>query len=232
MLTFEGVTGRYGTRTALDDATFSIRPGERVALVGPSGAGKTTIFRLAYGAFAPVRGRVSVGGADLATLHGARLRATRARIAVIFQAHGLVERLRVWQNVLAGTFGRRTTLDSVRAVLLPRPAELELVRDALARVGLADRIRSRSFELSGGQRQRVAIARAIAQQAELVLADEPAASLDPELGSEIVDMLLADARDRRATLLCSLHQPELARRFDRVIRVDAGRLSGEREPPG
>jgi ABC-type phosphate/phosphonate transport system ATPase subunit len=107
-------------------------------------------------------------------------------------------------------------------VLAPRAAEREMALAALERVGLADRIASPAFELSGGQRQRVAIARAIAQRAELVLADEPAASLDPELGSEIVNMLLADAKSRGATLLCSLHQPELARRFDRTIRVGGG----------
>ncbi|GAC1306289.1 MAG: phosphonate ABC transporter ATP-binding protein [Vulcanimicrobiaceae bacterium] len=222
MLRFEDVTGGYGERTALARVSFALQPGERVALVGPSGAGKTTIFRLAYGAFAPQAGRVLVDGSDLATLHGARLRAMRARIAVIFQAPGLVDPLRVWQNVVAGTFGRRGTFDALRAVLAPQPAELAVARAALARVGLADRMDSRAFELSGGQRQRVAIARAIAQRAELVLADEPAASLDAELGSEIVDMLLADAKARGATLMCALHQPELARRFDRVIRVGSG----------
>ena len=227
MLRFDDVTGGYGERTAFEHVTFELGAGERVALVGPSGSGKTTIFRLSYGAFAPQAGRVFVGGRDLASLHGARLRETRARIAVVFQAHGLVDQLRVWQNVVAGTFGHRGTVDSIRAVLAPRPAEVASARAALDRVGLGDRMDSRAFELSGGQRQRVAIARAIAQRAELVLADEPAASLDPELGSEIVDMLLADAKTRGATLLCSLHQPELARRFDRVIRVGSGTVAPE-----
>lgn len=227
MLAFDKVTGGYGTRSVLAHVSFTLRPGERVALVGPSGAGKSTIFRMSYGAFAPTSGRVLVDGRDLATLHGAQLRAMRARIAVIFQAHGLVDQMRVWQNVVAGTFGRRGTFDALRAVVMPHPDEREMARAALARVGLADRIDSRAFELSGGQRQRVAIARAIAQRAELVLADEPAASLDPELGSEIVEMLLADAKVRGATLLCSLHQPELARRFDRVIRVGGGAVVPE-----
>ena len=227
MLVFDDVTGGYGTRSVLSSVSFSLQRGERVALVGPSGAGKSTIFRMSYGAFAPTSGRVLVDGSDLATLHGARLRAMRARIAVVFQAHGLVDQLSVMQNVIAGTFGRRSTAGSLRAVLAPRAAEREMARAALARVGLADRIASRAFELSGGQRQRVAIARAIAQRAELVLADEPAASLDVELGSEIVDMLLADAKARGATLLCSLHQPELARRFDRTIRIGGGIVVAE-----
>lgn len=222
MLIFDDVTGGYGTRRVLTSVSFVLERGERVALVGPSGAGKSTIFRMSYGAFAPTSGRVLVDGNDLATLHGARLRAMRARIAVVFQAHGLVDQLSVMQNVIAGTFGRRSTAGALRAVLAPRAAEREMALSALERVGLADRIASPAFELSGGQRQRVAIARAIAQRAELVLADEPAASLDPELGSEIVNMLLADAKSRGATLLCSLHQPELARRFDRTIRVGGG----------
>ncbi len=227
MLTFDDVTGGYGARTALAGVSFDVRPGERVALVGESGAGKTTIVRMSYGAFAPRSGRVLVDGEDLARLHGTRLRAMRARIAVIFQAHGLVDQLQVWQNVLAGTFGRRSTAGAVRAMLRPRSDELESVREALARVGLADRTFSRAFELSGGQRQRVAIARAIVQRAELVLADEPAASLDPDLGVEIVEMLLADAKARGATLVCSLHQRDLARRFDRILRVKNGRLVAE-----
>jgi len=222
VLIFDDVTGGYGTRRVLTSVSFVLERGERVALVGPSGAGKSTIFRMSYGAFAPTSGRVLVDGNDLATLHGARLRAMRARIAVVFQAHGLVDQLSVMQNVIAGTFGRRSTAGALRAVLAPRAAEREMALAALERVGLADRIASPAFELSGGQRQRVAIARAIAQRAELVLADEPAASLDPELGSEIVNMLLADAKSRGATLLCSLHQPELARRFDRTIRVGGG----------
>lgn len=222
MLIFDDVTGGYGTRRVLTSVSFVLERGERVALVGPSGAGKSTIFRMSYGAFAPTSGRVLVDGNDLATLHGVRLRAMRARIAVVFQAHGLVDQLSVMQNVIAGTFGRRSTAGALRAVLAPRAAEREMALAALERVGLADRIASPAFELSGGQRQRVAIARAIAQRAELVLADEPAASLDPELGSEIVNMLLADAKSRGATLLCSLHQPELARRFDRTIRVGGG----------
>ena len=227
MLAYEGVTQRFGTRVALDGITLHIEDGERVALVGPSGSGKTSLFRLAYAAFAPSAGRVLLDDVDLAPLHGAALRKARANVAVIFQAHGLVDRLTAGQNAIAGSFGRRNTFDSIRAILAPTPAERENVRSALDRVGLADRIDDSVFNLSGGQRQRVAVARAIVQEARLVLADEPAASLDPDLAREIVDLLLDDAKTRKATLVCTLHQPELTSGFDRVIELAHGRVVGD-----
>jgi phosphonate transport system ATP-binding protein len=147
---------------------------------------------------------------------------------MIFQAHGLIDRLKVWQNVIAGTFGRRSTADALRCVTFPSAEEDAHVRGALARVGLADRFADHAYELSGGQRQRVAIARAVIQQADLVLADEPAASLDSALAHETIGMLLDDARTRGATLVCSLHQPDLAARFDRVVRLEHGRIVAER----
>ena len=103
-------------------------------------------------------------------------------------------------------------------------AEREDVREALARVALEDRFADRAHALSGGQRQRVAIARAVIQRAELVMADEPVASLDSELAHETIGMLLDDARARGTTLICSLHQPDIAARFDRIVRLHHGRL--------
>jgi phosphonate transport system ATP-binding protein len=229
MLSFDRVVQRFGTRDVLDGVSFSLARGERVALVGPSGAGKTTLFRLAYGAFAPTSGVVLVDGEQPGALSGARLRALRSKIAVIFQSHGLVDQLSAGANVIAGTFGRRTTWDSVRAIVAPHRDEREEARAALAHVGLADRLADRVFELSGGQRQRVAVARAIVQRASLVLADEPAASLDPDLGREVVELLLRDARERNATLLCTLHQIELTAGFDRVIAVRDGRIVERRD---
>ena len=221
-LVFENVVQRFGTRTVLDGVNFSIAPGERVALVGPSGAGKTTMFRLMYGAFAPTSGRVFVGGQEPGTVKGRALRGLRSKIAVVFQSHGLVEQLSAAANVIAGTFGRRTTWDAVRAVLRPHADELADAQMALAHVGLGDRLHDRVFDFSGGQRQRVAVARAIAQRASLVLADEPAASLDPQLGRDIVELLLRDAKERNATLICTLHQLELTAGFDRVIEARGG----------
>src|SRR5580704_3120835 len=139
------------------------------------------MFRLMYGAFAPTSGRVFVDGTEPGVVSGRALRTLRSKIAVVFQSHGLIDQLSASANVIAGTFGRRSTWDSVRAVLRPHDDELADARAALAHVGLGDRLHDRVFDLSGGQRQRVAVARAIAQRASLVLADEPAASLDPQL---------------------------------------------------
>jgi phosphonate transport system ATP-binding protein len=224
MLAYRGVAHAYGARRVLEGVTLAVEHGERVALLGSSGAGKTTLFRLAYGAFAPTSGSVLIDDIDLARVRGNGLRAVRARIAVVFQQHGLIDQLSVAANVIAGTFGRRSTAASLRAVIAPSAADIGAVAAALEHVGLADRARDRAFDLSGGQRQRVAIARAIVQRAELVLADEPAASLDPHLASEIVDVLLTDAKERNAALVCTLHQPELTRGFDRVITLDGGRI--------
>jgi phosphonate transport system ATP-binding protein len=228
VLAYRNVAYAYGERRVLDDVTFTVERGECVALVGASGSGKTTLFRLAYAAFAPSAGTVCVDGRDLNAQSGAALRATRARIAVVFQAHGLVDQLPVGANVIAGTFGRRSTWSSLKAVVAPSPAERALVRSALARVGLADRVDDRAFALSGGQRQRVAIARANPQRAAVVQADEPVAELDPTLAREIVQLLLDDARERNAALLCTLHQPELTRGFDRIITLDRGRIVDDR----
>jgi phosphonate transport system ATP-binding protein len=224
VLEFVDVEQRYGRRAALDGVSLRIGRGERVALVGPSGAGKTTFFRLAYGAFVPSRGKVLFDGVDFASLRGRALRNARSRIAVVFQTHGLVERLSVRANVLAGTFGKRSTLDALRVTFAPSAEERSAAREALESVRLAERFDDRVFALSGGQRQRVAIARAVVQRAELLLADEPAASLDPDLGREIVELLLQDARKLGATLICSLHQPQLAEAFDRIIRLDEGKF--------
>jgi phosphonate transport system ATP-binding protein len=229
VLEYEGVVQRFGSREVLAGVSFSVGAGERVALVGPSGAGKTTLFRLAYGAFAPTAGRVLVDGQEPGRINGRALRALRSKIAVIFQSHGLVEQLSTGANVIAGTFGRRSTFDAVRAVVMPRPHELDEAQRALEHVGLGDRIHDRVFELSGGQRQRVAVARAIVQRASLVLADEPAASLDPQLGREVVDLLLRDARERGASLICTLHQYELTTGFDRIVVLRDGTAS---ELPG
>ena len=158
-------------------------------------------------------------------MRGRDLRRLRTRLALIAQQHDLVDRLTVTQNVMAGALGRWSTLHALRFLIAPTAAELAEARAALASVGIAEKLHSRTSELSGGQQQRVAIARALVQHPAAILADEPIASLDPELGEQIVRLLCDLARERNIALLCSLHQTELARRhFDRVVELVGGRI--------
>lgn len=217
----------------LHEISLSVRRGEKVAIVGPSGAGKTTLFRTISG-FLPISsGSISVDGVEVKGLRGRRLRKLRCRIGLISQRHDLVDRLVVHQNVMAGALGRWTTLRALRFLLWPKPAELEEAQRALSRVDLERKLRSRTSDLSGGEHQRVAIARALVQQPLILLADEPVASLDSVLSGQILSLMCGLARENGFALLCSLHQPEFAyEHFDRVIRIEAGKIvSDKRQQP-
>ena len=210
---------------AVSELGFVLAPGERVALIGPSGAGKTTLLRLLNGAIAPGAGSLCYDDHCMPGLTGAELRALRRTIATVYQHHHLVSSLPVYQNVLAGRLGAWSGARAVINLLWPRRADLEAAEETLARVGLAERLYSRTGDLSGGQLQRVAIARALMQDPAVILADEPVASLDPALAEEILQLLVGLSRESGKTLVASMHQVELARRhFDRVIALKQGRL--------
>jgi len=219
----ERLTKRYGdTVTALADVSFSIEPGEFVAVLGPSGAGKTTLFRCLTGLTRPDGGSVIVRGRDICAIRGRQLRAARQDVALIFQQFNLVRRLTALHNVLAGRLPR---LPTWRVVLrrFARP-DRQRALACLDAVGLLDRAYARADELSGGQQQRVAIARALAQEATVVLADEPVASLDPESAAVVLDTLRVVARTGVA-VVASLHQVHLAATYaDRIIALRAGRV--------
>jgi phosphonate transport system ATP-binding protein len=214
---------------ALDEATLAVAASECVALVGPSGSGKTTLLRAVNGTVPVAAGSIRIDGVEVVGLRGTELRRLRTRVAMIAQQHDLVDRLSVAQNVMAGALGRWSTLHALRFLLAPGAKDLAEARAALASVGIAEKLRARTSSLSGGQKQRVAIARALVQHPVAILADEPIASVDPALGEQIVALLCALARERGIALLCSLHQPELARRyFDRVAELVGGRIRSDR----
>jgi phosphonate transport system ATP-binding protein len=226
MLNVSRVSVRYTREgpAVLGHLDLAARAGECVALVGPSGSGKTTLLRSINSTVAIESGEVWVGDVQVSTAHGRALREIRSRIAFIAQKHDLVDRLKVYQNVMAGALGRWSTAHALRFLLWPKASELNEARDALESVSLAHKLRNRTTELSGGEQQRVAIARALVQRPLLLLADEPVASLDPDTAAQVLELLCNLARSRGITLLCSLHQPELARRyFDRTLRIEKGR---------
>ncbi|MGI9120605.1 MAG: phosphonate ABC transporter ATP-binding protein [Acidimicrobiales bacterium] len=223
VLSVRGLGHAYGGTTVLHDVSFDVRPGEVVAVVGPSGAGKTTLFRAITRLLAPDLGQVQVAGRDLATLQGAELRHARRQVGLIFQQYNLVRRLNAIENVLVG---RLAQLPCWR-VLTRRPGadERDLAMACLERVGLAAFAGARADKLSGGQQQRVAIARVLAQRSPVVLADEPVASLDPASAADVLATLSAIARDDGIAVVCSLHQVDLVAGFaDRVIGLRAGSL--------
>jgi phosphonate transport system ATP-binding protein len=221
-LLIETVTKRYGTTLALDDVSFVVDPGEFVALLGPSGAGKSTLFRCATRLVAPDTGVVRVLGRDMSALGGQELRLARRDVGLIFQQFNLIGRLSAMDNVLAGRMGHASTL----RVMLRQftRADRQLALAALDRVGLLERAGQRADSLSGGQQQRVAIARVLAQQARLLLADEPVSSLDPQSAENVLGILRNIARETGIAVVCALHQVDLARRYaDRVVALRDGR---------
>lgn len=208
---------------ALEHVSLQARAGEQLALIGPSGAGKTTLISVLGTALKPDAGALTVLEADPAALPEATLRALRARIGTVHQAPPLPGRQRVVTTVLAGRLARWPVWKSLASLLYPLDAAG--ARAALERVELGDKLFERCDQLSGGQLQRVGIARTLYQQPDLILADEPVSALDPALARTTVRVLMDDAHARGATLVASLHAVDLAlEHFPRIVGVRAGRI--------
>jgi phosphonate transport system ATP-binding protein len=223
VIELHGVGKTYGQVAALDGVSLTVGRGETVVLLGLSGSGKTTLLRHLNGLEAPSTGRVRVLGTDLVGLAGRKLRMLRSRIGFVFQQFELVGRLTVLENVLTGSLA---TLRGPRAGIWSYPRAYRL--DALARldrVGLLDRAYQRADTLSGGQQQRAAIARALMQKPEILLADEPVASLDPESSDQVIALLREIALENALTVVTSLHQVDLALAFgQRIVGLRHGRV--------
>lgn len=227
----EGVEVSYGPTRALAGVDLEVDAGEAIALVGPSGAGKTTLLRLLNGSLGATAGHVAVDGRDLAELSPRELRRVRASIGFVHQELHLVPNLRVVKNVLAGRLGRWSLPTSLAAMLFPSRRLRHEVHEILERVGIGEKLYQRTDRLSGGQRQRVAVARALFQRPRALLADEPVSAVDPARARDLVELLLDVARERRLTLVVSLHNLELARRyFPRLVGVRDGRVVFDRVP--
>jgi phosphonate transport system ATP-binding protein len=223
MLVVEGLTCRFGTKAAVDNASFSIAPGGFVGVIGRSGAGKSTLLRMINRLAEPTEGRILFDGLDVTALHGKELRQWRARSAMIFQQFNLVGRLDVLTNVL---MGRLAEIPAWRSLAQLWPEEdRALAMSALEQFDIASLAAQRADQLSGGQQQRVAIARALVQQPDIILADEPIASLDPRNTRVVMDALLRINKHFGITVICNLHSLDLARTYcDRLIGMAAGRV--------
>ena len=209
-----------GGRLVLQGVSFSIGQGDVVAVLGPSGAGKSSVLSLLDGRLPVVDGAVEVGGLCLSSPAARRV---RRKTGFIFQDFALVDRLSVFRNVMTGRLGQLPLWSSCFG--RDRPADRRRVLELLDETGLTPVAERRVDELSGGQRQRVAVARCLAQEPDVILADEPVSNLDPELSVQMLELLTAQARTRGATVVFSTHQPDLALRFaDRLIGLVDGQI--------
>jgi phosphonate transport system ATP-binding protein len=223
MLVVEGLTCRFGTKAAVDNASFSVTPGGFIGVIGRSGAGKSTLLRTINRLAPATSGRILFDGVDVTALKGRELRKWRARSAMIFQQFNLIGRLDVLTNVL---MGRLSEIPSWRSMFQAWPEQdVAVAMSALEQFDMAQLAAQRADQLSGGQQQRVAIARAMVQEPNLILADEPIASLDPRNTRIVMDALLRINKHFGITVLCNLHSLDLARGYcDRLIGMSAGRI--------
>ena len=226
----DSVTKHYQSRNgvvcSLDRFSLDVRAGERLALIGRSGAGKTTLFRLLNATLRPTSGAVRFHGRDMSTMSWRELRQMRRQIGTIYQQHHLVPSLSALDNTLCGRLGHWSLFHTMRNMVRPSRGETAKALHALELVGLADKRGARADELSGGQQQRLAIARVLVQDPEVILADEPVASLDPGLAETIASLLVKLSGEGKRTLIVTLHSVELAlRHFPRIVALHHGRVA-------
>ncbi|MDF1793430.1 MAG: ATP-binding cassette domain-containing protein [Thalassobaculaceae bacterium] len=226
LIAADGVSKRFGDGPAvLDGVSLAIRSGERVALIGANGAGKSTLLRALVGLIPISGGAVEILGQRFSDLPTRRQRAAlRRRLGFVFQFHGLVGRTSALSNVVNGALGQGHGWRAWHQSLSPA-ALRDAALAALDAVGLADRATARADTLSGGQSQRVAIARAIVHGPDLLIADEPAASLDPAAGLGIMRLFTRLATENRRTLVYTTHDMRHALdHADRIVALKAGRI--------
>lgn len=222
MLEIRKLTKKYTAGPqALKGVDLSIKEGEIVALIGPSGAGKSTLIRCINRLVEPTSGEILFHGVDVCKLGARALRETRKKIGMIFQEYALVDRLSVMENVLSGRLGSVGFWASARRKFPQEDVEEALF--LLERVGLADYVDTRADQLSGGQRQRVGICRALLQRPDLLLIDEPTASLDPKTGRQIMRLITELVRERNLAAIINIHEVGLAEMFtQRVVGLKDG----------
>ncbi|WP_404332996.1 phosphonate ABC transporter ATP-binding protein [Mesobacillus maritimus] len=215
------ISKNYERKIALSSLSFVVEKGELVALIGPSGAGKTTLLNLLATILQPDSGELFVDSKPISHYSDQKKRAKK--IGIIRQQFDLVGQLAVVHNVLAGRLADWGLFKSLFSLFIPQEKQAAL--QALERVGLPDKLYERTSNLSGGEQQRVALARLLMQKPEIILADEPVASLDPARAEDILNMLTKIAKEEHQTVIASLHSVEYARKyFTRLIALKNGEI--------
>jgi phosphonate transport system ATP-binding protein len=230
MLEVKHLTKIYeGDVKALDDVSFKVRPGEFLAVIGLSGSGKSTLLRCINRLIEPTEGQIIWNGEDVTAASKEEMLLIRRKMGMIFQHFNLVSRSKVITNVLTGRLGY---VNSAMSLINRFPAEdMEMAMSQMDRVGIKNQAYKRADELSGGQQQRVGIARAMMQEPEMMLADEPVASLDPVLAHSIMQYLEKINQEDGVMILCSLHFLDLVHRYaDRAIALNEGKLMFDGHP--
>ncbi len=224
MLTITDLVKIYPTGTrALNGVSLTVDEPQVVTIIGPSGAGKSTLIRCINRLVEPTSGRVALDGAEITGLGRRALRKARRRMGMIFQEYNLVERLTVMENVLSGRLGYVGFLRAYRRNFPPE--DVTAAFELLDRVGLAGYENTRADALSGGQRQRVGISRALMQRPDLLLVDEPTASLDPKTSRQIMRILVELAHERGTPAIVNIHDVGLAQSFaDRIVGLCEGKI--------
>ena len=230
MLEIKNLTKIYeGGTQALDNVSFSVKPGEFLAVIGLSGSGKSTLLRCINRLIEPTEGQIIWNGEDITAASQDEMLRIRRKIGMIFQHFNLVSRSRVITNVLAGRLGYVNPAMSL-VNRFPK-SDMERAFKQLDRVSISDQAYKRADELSGGQQQRVGIARAMMQEPEIILADEPVASLDPVLAHSIMQHLETINKEDGVMVLCSLHFLDLVHRYaDRAVALNDGKLMFDGSP--
>ncbi|WP_417260681.1 phosphonate ABC transporter ATP-binding protein [Celeribacter sp.] len=223
MLRFDQVTKTFGANTAVVASSFVVERPMMIGIIGRSGAGKSTLLRMLNRLTDASSGQIMFNGLDVTALRGAAKRNWQSQCAMIFQQFNLVPRMDVVSNVLHGTLNRRSTVSTMFNIYPDE--DIRRAIDILERLGIAEHAPKRAEALSGGQQQRVAIARALMQDPQIILADEPIASLDP-MNAQVVMQSLRDIHEQDGRMvIANLHTLDTARRYcDRVIGMRDGKI--------
>ncbi|MEC1177921.1 phosphonate ABC transporter ATP-binding protein [Metasolibacillus meyeri] len=222
VLELRNIAKSYDMKTLIiQDIDLQLKQGEFVSIIGPSGAGKSTLLRCINRMIEPTSGDIIFDGTNITQLNKASLRKQRTKIGMVFQHYNLVSRLTVFENVLHGRFGYKSTLQGILGLYTEEEKMLAL--SILEKLGMKEHVYKRCDQLSGGQKQRVGIARALVQQPKLLLCDEPIASLDPNSSKVIMDHLKEISQSMGITVLVNLHQVDVALKYsDRIIGLNRG----------